>query len=289
MKLTRTRAFKASALVAIGGIGSGVLGEASAAPWSGLDARKQAEPLPKEGTHSPIDSAGPVITHFDGIAMHDSTGIDPTKDTLEDVDARHREIELGPAGDDAPVAPLGPAGDSSVRSSKSVVAAAAKCGSWFDVRGGSLIPPYDGKTVYWDAPGAGYEVRRIIGAECLGENQNFSFGEADAFKVSDYNSTYGRRVVHRDGWNFEGCRLVVLPPFGVSQYECDFKTKDLHRLTPDTSGAFWRTRLKNWASQTAQNQGSCATTIIGTWVGSSTLADVGVACIDNGPINPATL
>lgn len=315
VNLTRTRAFKAAALITVGGVGSTVVTDISGpSSWEGLRAVAPqpvpgkpsppagwAPPVPGDENHPSRDTAGPVIGRLGGVTVHDSTKSKPISKHISDVDAGLREIRLEEADDgDAPAGPLvipedlakaatrGGLDGSQSRPTSDMTIQSNDCGAWFSVRGGSLVPPNDGKLVYWNAPGNGWEVRRVLGAECLGDSQNFSFQAQEAFKVSDFNSTFGRRVFHEGGWNFEGCRLLSVP-FGISQYECDFKTQDLHRLTPTTSGAFWRTRLRNWATQTAQNQGACAATIIGTWVGTSTLADAGAACIDNGPINPATL
>jgi hypothetical protein len=292
MRVTRLRGFKAATVVAVSGAGAG-LGSTHA----GAAALPTADGVAESSQKLP--GVGIPLGTSDGITVYDSSGV-KQGEGLADVDSA-RSIPLEPAGDDAPVGPLVLPGklppDAKAQPAEKAapaagpVAAAANgwCGSMFQLRGGSLVPPYDGRLVYWDAPGPGYEVRRIIGAECLNDNQNFSFQQADAFKVSDYNSTYGRRVVHKDGWILEGCSLVNIPPFGASQYQCDFKSNQTYRLTPQRSSAFFRERLKNWAMQTVQNQGQCATTIIGNWVGTNDLNDVGVDCIDNGPINPAGL
>lgn len=305
MRVTRVRGFKAAAVIAVGGAGAGATIAAGASELPTTDGVGQTSLSlpdkdvtlgPSEQPTVPASDIGTAKATVNGVTVYDSSNVrkgagSPQPDIGED-----SAIQLAPAGDDAPVAPLGPARVAPDERSQSLIsrsagqpataAAAAWCGSMFQLRGGSLVPPYDGKVVYWDAPGSGYEVRRIIGAECLGDNQNFTFQQSDGFKSSGYNSTYGRRVVHKDGWIFEGCTLATIPPFGVTQYQCDFKSQQNYRLTPQTTSAFFRERLRNWAAQTAQNQGSCATTIIGTWVGTNDLGDVGVACIDNGPVDP---
>lgn len=304
MRVTKVRAFKAAAVVAAGGVGASSFWSEASASWAvNRDGavKTTVDPAPDTTTVDSVPDAGPVVAKAGSVSITDSSDLPVHSDTSDVDQGTKREVELSEVGDDTPVPPpplaaapsdkVGSADQSraSAASGQTISAASVELcyGTWFRPRGFNLTPSPDHQIIWYDAPGSGYEIRRLLGMECFGDNQNFTFANADGFKASGFNSTYGRRVVHKDGWVFEGCQSVVIQPFGVSQYQCDFKASGgVYKLNLQKSGAFWRERLRNWSTQTVQSQGQCATTIVGLWVGTNDLNDVAVDCIDNGPINP---
>lgn len=167
---------------------------------------------------------------------------------------------------------------------KQSFAAAACMGAEYQVRGGSLIPPYGGWLVYWDAPGAGYEVRGMRGIECLGDDRNYTVTYSGTEEASAYNSTVGRKVVTKTGMVYEGCRKEDQ----YDRYWCDFSANRSKpsRLTPDVNDQYWWRVFRDWGSYQATTTASCAGNIVGLWVGYTNLFTVGASCIEAGPYNP---
>ncbi len=295
MKLTKVRAFKASGLVALGGLEPIALGEAGA-QTAANSVRPAAGVGASRSDDASVESdAGTWSGSFDGVTVLDSSRLvgGDHASALPDVDEKTPVVLRPVAGaeGEAVLVPEGVETASDLRTAAAGVgvqaAASSLCwGTWYRPRGGSLVPG-DPKRIYFKPTSApGFELRRLAGMECFGDNQNFQFPKADGFKDSGWVTDYGRRVVHKDKWIFEGCKEVWVSPSNSYSYLCDFKASESFRLNTQQSGAFWRQRLRNWATQTVTVQGQCATTIVGLWVQTNDLNDVAVDCIDNGPINP---
>lgn len=229
---TRSRTFKAAVLVAAAA-GTGGFAGATTDPTQQPVKRDQQPSIEELSRYGAAEDR--VITQLNGVTVIQSDG--PRQDwiaeypAVRDLDADPRKwLSPDVGGDDEPTPPIKfpdtrPATRNGlVKAAEGVIdttvmperhgfqrtaSAAAdevlSCqGTWAWVRGGSLIPPNDGKLILWDAPGAGYSVRRMFGIECLGDNQDFDFMESDAFKDSGFVQNYGRNVVTDSGMFFEG-------------------------------------------------------------------------------------
>ena len=154
--------------------------------------------------------------------------------------------------------------------------------SYFPPRGASLVPPYDGKLIYYDALGPGYQLRRLDGVECLGDARNFQIGLDQVFK-SSVLTQYGASLVHDAGYEFEGCFQT-----GPGPWTCDFKVSGhSRRLTASQNGvAYARRVLEQWSSYQLHYLGACGTSIVGLWTGQHDLNDVATSCVDFGPFQP---
>ena len=154
-------------------------------------------------------------------------------------------------------------------------------GDYYQPRGGSLVPPYDGTLVYWDAPGSGFEEAHLMGVECLGDNRDFQIGYGNVYKNSG-NTQYGHAVVDTSGLQYEGCFLT-----GPRVTICDFKVDGHSRKLTATLGSnYARSVLKNWASYQASYLVACGSDIVGEWTEQKDLTDLATDCIDYGPFDP---
>lgn len=233
-------------------------------------------------------SAAPLVA----LTPSPSSAAEPARPLARPVASVRSGVDADADAPDADVtdadAPLTPDPGPYFAPGEAMPRAAACMGDQYQVRGGSLVPPDNGKLVYWDAGGAGYEVRYMNGIECLGDGDSYFIDYGNTAHESGYSSSYGRRIVTKQGAVYEGCKRND----PTNRYWCDFSANRNgtrpSRLVPDKSSVyFWRV-LREWTQHTATTTASCGKAIVGLWVGTDTITGVGTACYQKGPYTPGS-
>ena len=154
----------------------------------------------------------------------------------------------------------------------------------FPLKGCSLIPPAFGwanEMCYGDGT-SGYICHEVSGDPDLGLN-----GSADYVVYKDdmlsgtADGSFGDNLVTKEGLDYAGCfNSWVALPNGRHDTNCDYKNVAHNELPGLTSPRAYALQVFNsWASATAQQEGICAKSIVGSWVDSVEPSDVVIDCL----------